>query len=101
MHSARTINIHQEPPITSPADPSGNIQLLVSLQQLLGEVAGQPWGYTWLPPPAIAALGNLLHASLLRRWGLGRICSSGDFGAVKAAVHKRGTVCLAACRLAV
>ncbi|KAI7844936.1 hypothetical protein COHA_001583 [Chlorella ohadii] len=57
-------------------DPSGNIQLLVSLQQLLGEVAGQPWGYTWLPPPAIAALGNLLHASLLRSLGKGPLAAT-------------------------
>lgn len=53
---------------TLDADSSGNIQLLVSLQQLLAECGDQPWGYAWLPQPAIAALGNLLHASLLRRW---------------------------------
>lgn len=50
------------------ADPSGNIQPLVKLQQLLTEMAGQPWAYSWLPQPALSAIGNLLHASLLRRW---------------------------------
>ncbi|PRW61370.1 MAU2 chromatid cohesion factor-like protein [Chlorella sorokiniana] len=57
-------------------DPSGNIQLLMSLHQLLGEVAGQPWGYAWLPPPAIAALGSLLHASLLRSLGKGALAAT-------------------------
>ena len=58
---------NQLPAYVSLADANGNIQLLMSLQQLLGEVAGEPWGYAWLPTPAIAAVGSLLHASLLRR----------------------------------
>lgn len=57
-------------------DANGNIQLLMSLQQLLGEVAGEPWGYAWLPPPAIAAVGSLLHASLLRSLGKGALAAT-------------------------
>lgn len=52
-----------------PSDPSGSIQSLVKLQQLLADAGSEPWAYAWLPPPALAAIGNLLHASLLRRCG--------------------------------
>ena len=56
-------------PATPPTDPQGNIQLLATLQQLLKEVAGQPWSYAWLPTRAVATVGFLLHASLLRSLG--------------------------------
>ena len=61
-----------------PADPSGNIHSLVKLRKLLADAGSEPWAYAWLPPPALAAIGNLLHASLLRRcagvcWQGGRL----------------------------
>lgn len=51
------------------ADPSGNVALLVELQQLVAEAGGAAWSYPWLPTPAVGALGNLLHASVLRSLG--------------------------------
>ena len=53
------------------ADPGGSISLLALLAALLAETHGLPWSYDWLPAPAIGALGNLLHASLLRSTGKG------------------------------
>ncbi len=56
------------PPLSVVADNDG-ITLLAQLQQQLAEAGGAAWSYPWLPTPAVGALGNLLHASLLRSLG--------------------------------
>ncbi|KAL4452639.1 hypothetical protein ABPG75_008301 [Micractinium tetrahymenae] len=51
------------------SDGDGSIALLAQLQQQLAEAGGAAWSYPWLPTPAVGAVGNLLHASLLRTLG--------------------------------
>lgn len=61
--------IHPQPASLAPSDGDGSIALLAQLQQQLAEAGGAAWSYPWLPAPAVGAVGNLLHASLLRSLG--------------------------------
>ncbi|KAL4439010.1 hypothetical protein ABPG77_006947 [Micractinium sp. CCAP 211/92] len=55
--------------VTDLQSDNDGITLLAQLQQQLAEAGGAAWSYPWLPTPAVGALGNLLHASLLRSLG--------------------------------
>lgn len=57
--------------------------MLVALHKLLAEMQGADWSYAWLPTAAVGAVGNLLHASLLRSLG-----KSAPAAAYLAAAHE-------------